>query len=402
MNDILNVNQGVSYDNSITKCEYHSYSPYLNSFNNNDEIRIPIQQQDLYVLPSESVLYIEGALTKNDNTVMADSELTNNSMAFLFEEGRYELNGIEIDKTKNLGITTTLKNLASLNVNESQMLLNSGWSQNGTIKLNKGHFNFCIPLKLIFGFAEDYKKIIMNARHELILIRARSDENAYIVPTTVKDNLKINIFKIQWRMPHVNVEDIAKVSLLKTLNIGRPIQIGFRSWDIYEYPTLPTTTQNTWMIKTSTQIEKPRYIIFAFQTDRKNQKDKDVSKFDHCDLSDIKVHLNSESYPYDDLNIAFNKDRFALLYDMYSKFQQAYYDRNCEPLLERDEYKNNAPIVVIDCRHQNEAIKSGPVDIKLEFKTSSNIPSQTSAYCLLIHDRIVEYNPLTSEVQKRV
>lgn len=400
MNDILNVSQGVSYDNSITKCEYHSYSPFLNSFNNSDEIRIAIQHQDLYVLPSESFLYIEGALTKTDGTISADSTLTNNSMAFLFEEGRYELNGVEIDKTKNLGITTTLKNLSSLNDNESRMLFNSSWFGNGGIKLDKGHFNFCIPLKLLFGFAEDYKKIIINARHELILIRARSDENTYL--TTKDSSMKINIFKIQWRMPHVNVEDIAKVSLLKTLGIGRPIQIGFRSWDLYEFPTLPTTTQHTWMIKTSTQIEKPRYIIFAFQTNRKNQKDKDVSKFDHCDLSDIKIHLNSESYPYDDLNIAFSKDRFALLYDMYSKFQQAYYNRNCEPLLTREEYKNDAPIVVIDCRHQNEMVKSGPVDIKLEFKTSSIIPKLTSAYCLLIHDRIVEYNPLTSEVQKRV
>ncbi|KAE9522506.1 hypothetical protein AGLY_017099 [Aphis glycines] len=35
-------------DSKITKIEYHSYTPYTTSFNNNDEIRISIQQTDVY------------------------------------------------------------------------------------------------------------------------------------------------------------------------------------------------------------------------------------------------------------------------------------------------------------------------------------------------------------------
>ena len=42
-----------------------------------------------------------------------------------------------------------------------------------------GYFNFCVPLHVI-GLCEDYKRVIINARHELILIRARNDNN-YIV-----------------------------------------------------------------------------------------------------------------------------------------------------------------------------------------------------------------------------
>ena len=37
-----------------------------------------------------------------------------------------------------------------------------------------------IPLNTIFGFAEDYQKIIVNARHELILIRSRNYVNAVL------------------------------------------------------------------------------------------------------------------------------------------------------------------------------------------------------------------------------
>ena len=43
--------------------QYHTYQPYIASFRNNDEIRIPVQSQDLYTVPGESYIYIEGRMT---------------------------------------------------------------------------------------------------------------------------------------------------------------------------------------------------------------------------------------------------------------------------------------------------------------------------------------------------
>lgn len=398
MNDILDVTRRVSSDERVTKIEYHTYTPFLTSFNNSDEIRISVQHQDLYILPSESFIYIEGAVAKTEDGKKSDSVvLANNAFAFLFDEIRYELNSVEIDRTRNLGITTTLKNYISLNKNESDMLLNASWAPHKVIKPGDIYFNFCVPLKLLLGFAEDYKKIILNAKHELILIRSRTDNNAIISPT---DDVKIHIFKVQWRVPHVSIADDEKLRLYKTIESGRELQIPFRSWDIYEYPSLPSATQHVWSVKTSTQLEKPRYIILALQTARKDNKTKDMSKFDSCNLFDVKAYLNSETYPYDGLNLQIEKEQYALLYDMYIKFQNSYYGRQFQPLLSREDFIANAPIVVIDCSRQNEAIKVGPVDIRLEFKTSVNIPTDTTAYCLLLHDRIVEYIPLTNEVKK--
>jgi len=46
------------------KIETHTYNPYANTtFGHSDEIRILIQQQDLYTLPCESFLYIERRIT---------------------------------------------------------------------------------------------------------------------------------------------------------------------------------------------------------------------------------------------------------------------------------------------------------------------------------------------------
>lgn len=47
----------------ITGMEFHSHKPNASStFNESDEIRIPISQQDIVTAPFESTLYITGTL----------------------------------------------------------------------------------------------------------------------------------------------------------------------------------------------------------------------------------------------------------------------------------------------------------------------------------------------------
>ncbi|XP_070151996.1 LOW QUALITY PROTEIN: uncharacterized protein [Polyergus mexicanus] len=50
----------------------------------------------------------------------------------------------------------------------------------------------------------------------------------------------------------------------------------------------------------------------------------------------------------------------------------------------------HGPLVVIACSRQNESIKSATVDVRIEFDCKENIPSNTTVYCLIIHDRVVE------------
>ncbi|KAG5311096.1 MMP14 protein, partial [Acromyrmex insinuator] len=67
-------------------------------------------------------------------------------------------------------------------------------------------------------------------------------------------------------MPHVVLNDVNKLSLLRTLEGGRYLSMCFRSWDLYEFPLLQSTTKHSWAVKTTSQLEKPRYVIFALQT----------------------------------------------------------------------------------------------------------------------------------------
>lgn len=399
---ILNLHETGSFDDSITGIQHHIYNPYTTAFNNNDEIRIAIQQQDLYVLPHDSYIYVEGAIEKEAGSNNPMPSFVNNGIAFLFDEIRYEINGFMIDKCKNVGITSTMKGLISHRPDDMHSLAISCWNTGPYINLiDKKTFNYCIPLKHLLGFIEDYRNIVMNVKHELVLIRSRTDVNSLI---GTHDNCKIKLLKVQWRMPHVNVSDAEKLKLLRVIERKQTIPMHFRSWELYEYPTLPQTDRQVWTVKTSTQLNTPRFIILGFQTDRNNLIHKDKSNFDYCTFNDIKVYLNSECYPYESLDINFPENRYAVLYDMYSRFQKSYYhdrdDKIAAPLLKFDSFKDKAPLIVIDCAHQNEVLKKSVIDIRMVIQMKENIPANTSAFCLIIHDNLVTYNPYTNIVNR--
>jgi len=413
--DVLDILHSVPFDDGVINKQWHTHLPYASmTFNNNDEIRIPIQQQDICVIPSESYLCIEGKLELEDGSGKpAKTSLTNNAFAYLFDEARYILNGIEVERVRNPGITTSLKGYVSLCESDLKGLSNQGWNTSSsklkeTVPVidDKGNFNICMSLDKLFGIAEDYRKMFFNSRHELVLIRSATDKNALLwspaATDTTPEKVKVTLSKLYWRVPYITVSDKQRIALLKVLDEGRNIPVEFRSWELHEYPSLPATSKNSWAVKTATQLEKPRFVVVAFQTDRKNKLEKNSAVFDHCNLTNMKLHLNSASYPYDDLKLDFDSNRYAVLYDMYTRFQNSYYDEKSQPLFTRDEFKDIAPIVVIDCSKQNETIRSAPVDIRLEFETSKDFPANTTAYCLIIHEKSLTYDPSTGLVRKPV
>ncbi|KAL6253814.1 hypothetical protein P5V15_015639 [Pogonomyrmex californicus] len=126
MTDILNIEDEPIFDDRIVKIETHAYNPFANTtFGYSDEIRIPIQQQDLYTLPYESFFYISRK-TKNRIVEGSDVVLGNNFVAFLFDEIRYELDGVEIDRNRNVGVTSTLKHYVTTSSDKNVILRNAG------------------------------------------------------------------------------------------------------------------------------------------------------------------------------------------------------------------------------------------------------------------------------------
>lgn len=407
----LNVTEAYVEECKITQMEYHSFLPYsTTALSNNDEIKICIQNMELYTLPCESYIYIEGNITKpNDSD--GKFTFTNNGLAFLFSEMRYELNGTEIQKLKSPGISSSLKGLCSYAPKDLRVLANAAWDISKDSEPNQDfieNFKFSgyIPLKHVFGFCEDYNKILLSSNQQLILNRASTDYDALFVSGTEEkmeshNKVKIELTKILWKMPILKVSDKEKLKLIKVLDSRKPITCAFRTWDLCEYPCLPSNISHSWTVKSSNLLEKPRYVIIGFQTKRKNNLLRHSGKFDSCYLKNLKVYLNSEVYPYEDFRLNFTNRCTSTLYKAYTDFQISYYGRDGrDPLLSKSVFDKDSPIVVVDLSRQNDNVKSSTCDLRLEFEMTESAPANTAAYCLILHDQVITYNPFNGDVRK--
>jgi len=245
LSHILNITALCHRGESVSQMEIHAHQPQASScLNNNDEICIAVQAQDLNALPSKSSLHITGRPAKaNGIAVAAITQLVNNGICFLFDE-RYELNGVEIDRSRYVGVTSLMKGYASLTSGKAHWLENAGWyhaQETGRQTDANGYFDFNVPLKMLLGFFEDYNKIVVNAKHELILRRANTDNNAII--QTEAEEFKISLIKVEWLFPHVRVADHIKIPILNLIKADKTLTLPFCTWTLYEYPMLPTTTR---------------------------------------------------------------------------------------------------------------------------------------------------------------
>jgi len=129
----------------------------------------------------------------------------------------------------------------------------------------------------------------------------------------------------------------------------------------------------------------------GFQTDKISSQEKNPAVFDHLDLTSAYVKLNSERYPTNDVISNFPANDYSVLYEMFDNFKKDYYGINSlvgGTQVNFAAFKTLFPLIVFDVRHQNEKVKNGIIDMQLQFSFTRNVPAQTTAYVVIISDRM--------------
>ena len=415
--DILKINESVATDESIEEYEFHEYEPITGAnLNNPGEIRITIETQDIFYHPSESYLMIEGRLTKADNSTYANGDIvsfTNNGLMHLFSNIKYQLSGQEVESLYYPGQATTMLGLLKYpdDFQKSQGLNQLWYKDTGTaaaVDANntgfgvrhgyiikkpdpKGTFSFRIPLKHIFGFAEDYNKVVYGFRHVLTLVRKSNDDAIFRL--TAAGAGKVNLTKISWYIPHVRPADVPKLQLYEMVEKKVKLAVGFRMRQC-ESISVPQSTSFTWRLTVKSSPEKPRYIIVAFQTGKDGNQEKNPSIFDHLKVKNMYVTLNSTRYPVVDYDLSFTKQQFSRAYGDAASFRSKLYNMDeliSNPNITPSDYKDLFPLFVFDVSKQSEKLKNSVTDIQVKAHFNENVPAATEAFAVVISDRIVTF-----------
>ena len=414
--DILRINETPMKDESIESYESHEYEPIAGSnLNNPGEIRINIETQDLFTHPSESYLVVEGRLTKNDDTLYANADnvaLTNNAIMHLFSNIKYQLSGQEMESLYYPGQASTILGLLKYPDDFSKSVgLNQLWYKDteaaASIANNlgfrvrhsyliespepKGTFSFRIPLKHIFGFCEDYDKIVYGLKQTLTLVR-KSNDDAIFRDNAAADG-KITLDKVSWYMPHVLPADADKFQLYKTIESKTTIPVAYRMRQC-DAISVPQTTNFTWRLTVKSSPEKPRYIIVGFQTGKDSDQEQNPSIFDNVDVRNMYATLNSTRYPVVDYNLSFPKQQFSRAYGDAAAFRSKFYHMDelvSNPNISPADYKTLYPLFVFDVSKQSERLKTSVTDIQIKTQFNVNVPVGTEAFAIVISDKLVNF-----------
>ena len=268
----------------------------------------------------------------------------------LFKRIRYDLSGQEIETLVHPGQATTMLGLLKYPDDFSKSMgLNQLWYKDMTaladdnntdfsirifyIIVNsnpKGSFSFKIPLKHIFGFCEDYDKVVYGLKHNLTL--TRNDDNDAIFKSDQNDaagnpyaNGKVILSKVSWFMPHVTPADKDKMELYKIIERKEKIPVGYRMIQCDSASIPQNSTSFSWRLSVKSSPEVPRFIIVGFQTNKSGNQEQNPSTYDNVNVSNIYAMLNSMRYPTTDYNISFLGQKFSRAYGDAAEFRAKFF-----------------------------------------------------------------------------
>ena len=418
MSSILRITDSILNDVSIDKYEYFEYLPITGTnLNNIGDIRINIESQDIFTHPSESFLLIEGRLTKVDGTDYANADnvsLTNNAMMYLFRDIRYELSGHEIEKVNYVGYATTMLGLLKYTEDFGRSKgLNQSWYKDSTnapnpqntgfwirhqhlfnnldVGVDKGTFSFRIPLKHIFGFCEDYDKVVYGFKHTLSL--TRTHEHDAIFRANGVDPGKNTLSKIAWFIPHVMPADKDKMELYKIIERKEKVSVGYRMIQCTSI-SVPQSTSFSWRLSVKSSPEVPRFIIIGFQTGKNNEQEQNNTTFNNLNIKNIYVMLNSDRYPALDYDLDFPSQKIGRAYGDVAEFRSKFFNINeliSNPCISVYEYKNLYPLFLFDVSKQSERLKYSTTDIQVKVTFNDPPNAGTEGYAVIISDRLINF-----------
>ena len=436
MNSILRITDPILKDDSIDKYEEFAYEPIAGTNKNapGQDIRITIETQDIFTHPSESYLIIEGQLLKADGTAynrVNRVTLANNGIMHLFKRIRYDLSGQEIENIMNVGQTTTMLGLLKYPDDFSKSKgLNQLWYKDtkSTTVLDPadanfnvgfkvrhdyifgkadgdvtpiGSFSFRIPLKHIFGFCEDYDKIVYGLKHTLTL--TRDNDNTAIFKAIVLDGGgndvlplgRVILSKITWFMPHVIPADEDKMKLYKIIERKEKIPVGYRMIQCDSASVPPGNISSfSWRLAVKSSPEIPRFIIIGFQHNAINNQTTNPSIFSSMNVSNIYVMLNSMRYPATDYNINFGAQQFSRVYGDVTNFRSKFFNMDeliSNPNINPSDYKDLYSLFLFDVSKQSEKLKYSTTDIQVKMFFRGEIPVGVQVYGVIISDRLINF-----------
>ena len=343
----------------------------------------------------------------------------NNGIMHLFKCIQYDLWGHVVEKVNFPGQATTMLGLLKYPDDFSKSKgLNQLWYKDTTVNANnnntgfsirrshiivnadpRGTFSFKIPLKHIFGYCEDYDKVVYGFKHNLTLTR-NNDNDAIFKTSNIVGGVdavvdgRVILSKISWFMPHVEPADKDRYELYKIIERKEKIPVGYREIQSDNAQIPQNSTKFVWRLSVKSSPEIPHFIIVGFQTDKRENQKTNPSLFNNVDVSSMSVTLNATKYPAADYNISFDRQQFSRVYGDVADFRSKFFNMDelvSSPNINPSDYRTLYPLFLYDVSKQSKKLKYSTTDIQIWMTFSVGVPANTEAYAVVINNKLINF-----------
>ena len=390
-------------DKSIVKRDftkvYHQSGANLNDVNQNVEF-IFVENNNYHQVGNA---YIEFDITVRNTagnfTNAFVIRLVNNAFAFCFKEASLATTGgMDIETNKYVGpVSTIMRMITSKDSDLSSYFDKNGESvldndnslkqiliNNHPQEVNKGKIKGQLALDQIFGFCKTFKKITKNLGFHLIF---KMNDLQDISFTTIADDINVTINSLYLYVPQLIPSTSTQVMFNEA--IMNNYIIIFDSW--YTERKISNDGREFQVdIGSAENINSPKYLIAAFQTNARTTPNKasNPAIFDDNHVTKYFVEIDGIRYPKDGILINYEENSYLDQYRDLKLFYKEYVGEDLmNPYISYPNMKYLYPIQITDLRYQVDHLTPKKIQLFEEF---SEDPANERLFIILVRHRQIE------------
>jgi len=411
--DLFNLDRSINFNHDLKKEDYLRVASSVDSstnLNKNGDIKFQINQTSNPLNLGAAFFYYKIKLS--GFTAEKDVTLENNFFPRMFENMRLQLGSSEIENINNCGEFSSMLNFIMMDKITSDVYGESiGWIpdkntneilnekdkiKNESFKIRKELYNNDeklkaekvyhsegrFPLNTLFGFLENYNRVVFLLPINIILNRKLNDNDIFY---GVKDSkAKIQFETLELWIPELSINPRSEVSLLDRLNKDKPISVNFLNRNGATTDLTIGNTNLSW--KTTLSNSRPKYILVAFK-DLNISIEKNNSLFiqrsEKEGITSLRVQINNSYYPINKMEFDAKKNYQTEPYLSYVKMCKEFH-KGCPQLNIRD-FKNLYSIFCFDVSAQDEKLSINGCDITVHITKTNDFKAK--AYCLILEEK---------------
>jgi len=392
---LKNLDENMHFSHDYKKIDILKISPTTGSIdklNKGGDIVFKSTSSENSLHISESYLYFEIEIEPGKDAAGAinDIALENNFFPSLFSSMRLKLANSDVETIYSPGICSTMLNFLTLN-KEDEII---GWvpdNEKGDTTTDsykfrkefyKTKFTGYFPLD-VFGFLNDYNRIVHSCQIELILNRNIKDEQIYYGDAGTKAKLKLNT--LEWHIPELTLSPKNEASLIERLNTDKSININY----------LERITNNGIVLQggTSSSIQigplsyRAKYIIIGFKdTDISFEKNNNL--FIQKGLTSLQIQLNNTYYPQNPMEFDIDNNNQIFPYTNYKNIVKKFRSQSELFQLRCKDFSNLYPIFYFDLSNQDQKLIMNGCTITIHMKKTDAF--KPNLYYVILQEKSIE------------